>query len=124
MTASRRETLLSAAFAVWGLAIAISLASVWSQPAPPGQLPGLATRFGFDADGPFLDPVGSAAEEEDAELDLVAIDLDIVDAVELLAADLLAAAAVARAAQGSGALHASAPSLNSSQWLRPVRRMT
>ncbi len=53
MTDSRRETLLSAAFAIWGLAIAISLASVWSQPAPPGQLPGLATRFGFDADGPF-----------------------------------------------------------------------
>ena len=53
MTSSRREILLSAAFAIWGLAIAISLASVWSRPAPPGQLPGLATRFGFDAHGPM-----------------------------------------------------------------------
>jgi hypothetical protein len=46
-------TALSAAFAIWGLAIAISLVSVWSQPAPPGQLPGLATHIGFDAQGPF-----------------------------------------------------------------------
>ena len=53
MTSARREVLLSAAFAVWGLAIAISLASVWQQPAPPDQLPGLATRFGFDARAPF-----------------------------------------------------------------------
>ena len=53
MTASRREQLLSAAFALWGLAIAISLASVWDRPAPPGQLPGLATRFNYDAHGPF-----------------------------------------------------------------------
>lgn len=50
---SRREQLLSAAFALWGLAIAISLASLWDRPAPPGQLPGLATRFNYDAHGPF-----------------------------------------------------------------------
>ena len=53
MTSSRREQFLSAAFAIWGLAIAISLASVWDRPAPPGQLPSLATRFNFDAHGPF-----------------------------------------------------------------------
>ena len=53
MRPSRREILLSAAFAIWGLAIAISLASVWDRPAPPGQLPGLGTRFDFDARGPF-----------------------------------------------------------------------
>ncbi|MEA2491317.1 MAG: hypothetical protein QOH21_3109, partial [Acidobacteriota bacterium] len=50
---SRREALLSAAAAVWGLAIAIALASVWNQPAPPGQLPGLATKLNFDAHAPF-----------------------------------------------------------------------
>ena len=53
MTSARREQFLSAAFAIWGLAIAISLASVWDRPAPPGQLPSLATRFNFDAHGPF-----------------------------------------------------------------------
>lgn len=53
MTSARREQLLSAAFAIWGLAIAISLASVWDRPAPPRQLPSLATRFNFDAHGPF-----------------------------------------------------------------------
>jgi hypothetical protein len=49
----RRETLLSAAFALWGLAIGISLASVWSRPAPAGQLPGYATLNNLDAHGPF-----------------------------------------------------------------------
>jgi hypothetical protein len=53
LTPARRELVLSAAFALWGLAIAISLASVWQQPAPPGQLPGLATHLNFDAHGPF-----------------------------------------------------------------------
>ncbi|HUP61051.1 MAG TPA: hypothetical protein VNA69_11590 [Thermoanaerobaculia bacterium] len=53
MTVARRETLLAAAFALWGLALAISLASVWDRPAPPDQLPGLATAQGFDAHGPF-----------------------------------------------------------------------
>lgn len=53
MTQTRRETLLSIAFAAWGLAVAIALASIWMRPAPAGQLPGLATRFGFDAHGPF-----------------------------------------------------------------------
>lgn len=48
-----RETLLSAAFALWGLAIAIALISVWNRPAPPGQLPGLGTAFNYDAHGPF-----------------------------------------------------------------------
>lgn len=48
-----RELLLSAAFAIWGLAIAISLAMVWQKPAPPDQLPGLGTRLNYDAHGPF-----------------------------------------------------------------------
>ena len=45
--------LLSAAWALWGLAVAMSLAPVWEAPAPPGQLPGYATREGFDAHAPF-----------------------------------------------------------------------
>jgi hypothetical protein len=53
LSAARRETLLAAAFAAWGLAIAIALVSVWQQPAPPGQTPGLATAQNFDAHGPF-----------------------------------------------------------------------
>ncbi|HYR28565.1 MAG TPA: hypothetical protein VEU30_08870 [Thermoanaerobaculia bacterium] len=53
MTSARRELFLSAAFALWGLAIAIALASVWDQPAPAGQLPSHATRFNFDAHAPF-----------------------------------------------------------------------
>jgi hypothetical protein len=50
---SRRETLLLVAFAVWGLAIAISLAPALQRPAPPDQLPGYATQIGIDAHGPF-----------------------------------------------------------------------
>ncbi|HEX8170704.1 MAG TPA: hypothetical protein VF824_09215 [Thermoanaerobaculia bacterium] len=50
---SRRELALSAAFAVWGLAIAIALAAVWLRPAPPEQIPGLAKALGFDAHAPF-----------------------------------------------------------------------
>jgi len=53
LTSARRELFLSAAFALWGLAIAIALASVWDQPAPAGQLPSHATRFNFDAHAPF-----------------------------------------------------------------------
>jgi hypothetical protein len=49
----RHETMLSAAFAVWGLAVAIALLAVFEHPAPPDQLPGLAKALGFDADGPF-----------------------------------------------------------------------
>lgn len=58
MTQSRREILLSAAFAIWGLAIAISLAAVWNDPAPPGQLPSLGTRLDYDARGPFRWMIG------------------------------------------------------------------
>jgi hypothetical protein len=50
---ARRELLLSAAFALWGLAIAIAMVSVWDRPAPPDQLPGIAKVIGFDAHGPF-----------------------------------------------------------------------
>ncbi len=53
MTAQRRELLIAAGFAVWGLAIAISLVTLWHQPAPPGQMPGLASALNFDAHGPF-----------------------------------------------------------------------
>lgn len=49
----RRDTTLALAFALWGLAIGIALVSIWSQPAPPDQLPGLARTLGFDAHGPF-----------------------------------------------------------------------
>jgi hypothetical protein len=49
----RREVWLSAAAALWGLAIAISLASVVSRPAPSGQLPSYATRIGMDAHTPL-----------------------------------------------------------------------
>jgi hypothetical protein len=49
----RFETMLSAAFAVWGLAIAIALIAVFERPAPADQLPGLAKTLGFDAHGPF-----------------------------------------------------------------------
>ncbi len=48
--ASRR---LLIAFAIWGLAIAISFAPALQKPAPPDQLPGYATQIGIDAHGPF-----------------------------------------------------------------------
>jgi hypothetical protein len=48
-----RELLLSTAFALWGLAIAIAMVAVWDRPAPVDQLPGFAKRFNFDAHGPF-----------------------------------------------------------------------
>ena len=50
---SRRETLLLVAFALWGLAIAISLAPLTQRAAPADQLPGFATQIGVDAHGPF-----------------------------------------------------------------------
>ncbi|HEX6094988.1 MAG TPA: hypothetical protein VF432_01590 [Thermoanaerobaculia bacterium] len=49
----RHELLLSAAFAVWGLTIAIALLLVWRRPAPPDQMMGLAKTLGFDAHGPM-----------------------------------------------------------------------
>ena len=50
---TRRERLLSIAFAVWGLAIGIALIAIWNQPTTPDQLPGTARAQGFDAHGPF-----------------------------------------------------------------------
>lgn len=50
---ARRELLLSTAFALWGLAIAIALIAVWDRPAPPDQIPGFAKALNFDAHGPF-----------------------------------------------------------------------
>ncbi|HEY0142751.1 MAG TPA: hypothetical protein VGF48_17760 [Thermoanaerobaculia bacterium] len=43
----------SAALALLGLLLAIALFPVWDRPAPEGQLPGLATKLNFDAQGPF-----------------------------------------------------------------------
>ncbi|MEO8382189.1 MAG: hypothetical protein ABI779_21185 [Acidobacteriota bacterium] len=53
MSRGQRETLLSAAFAVWGLAIALALLPFWRKPSPPDQLMGLAKTLGFDAHGPM-----------------------------------------------------------------------
>lgn len=53
MTERQRELLLSAAFAVWGLTIAVALLVVWRRPAPPDQMMGLAKTLGFDAHGPM-----------------------------------------------------------------------
>jgi hypothetical protein len=50
---TRRERLLSIAFALWGLAIGIALIAFWDRPAAPDQLPGTARSQGFDAHGPF-----------------------------------------------------------------------
>lgn len=49
----RRETLLDAAFALWGLALGIAMIAVWDRPAAADQLPGAAKALGFDAGGPF-----------------------------------------------------------------------
>jgi hypothetical protein len=53
LTPRQRETALSLAFAVWGLAAGIAFVSIWNRPAPPEQLPGLAKMLGFDAHAPF-----------------------------------------------------------------------
>ena len=53
MKPSRRELVLSAAFALWGLAIAIALITVFRRPAPADQTPGLAKVTDFDAHGPM-----------------------------------------------------------------------
>src|SRR5688572_2130681 len=50
MTNARRETLLLAAFGLWGIAIAIALIPMWHQRGPDaGQLPGAMTRQNIDA---------------------------------------------------------------------------
>lgn len=53
MKLARRELVLSAAFSLWGLAIAIALMSVFHRPAPPDQTMGLAKVSNFDAHGPM-----------------------------------------------------------------------
>ena len=53
MRASRREILLSAAFAFWGFTIAITLIHLWDRPAPPDQMMGMARLHDFEAHGPF-----------------------------------------------------------------------
>ena len=50
MTSARRETLLLAAFSLWGIAIAIALIPMWhARGAVPGQLPGGMTQQNIDA---------------------------------------------------------------------------
>lgn len=48
---SRRELLVALSFAIWGLCIAIAMASVLRQPAPPDQPVSLATLSNVDARG-------------------------------------------------------------------------
>jgi len=50
---SPRTTSLRAASALWGFAVAIALLPIWSRPAPPGQLPGIATMLNIDAHAPM-----------------------------------------------------------------------
>jgi hypothetical protein len=38
---------------MWGVAAGIALLPLWTRPAPPGQLPGLATALNLDASGPM-----------------------------------------------------------------------
>jgi len=51
--ASLGMTWVSLAFALWGLAIGISLLPLWQRAAPADQLPGYATQQGFDAHTSF-----------------------------------------------------------------------
>lgn len=53
MRHSRGELVLSAAFALWGLAIVISLITLFRQPAPPEQTMGLTKVSNIDAHGPM-----------------------------------------------------------------------
>lgn len=53
MNVRRRELLISAAFAVWGLAVAIALITIFRRPAPPDQTMGVAKMLNFDATGPL-----------------------------------------------------------------------
>jgi hypothetical protein len=50
---SRREAFLSAAIALWGLAIAIALVPFWSGPPYDGQTASYATKIGLDARAPM-----------------------------------------------------------------------
>ncbi len=53
MRPSRRELVLSAAFAIYGLAIAIASLRVFERPAPADQTMGLAKATNIDAHGPM-----------------------------------------------------------------------
>lgn len=53
MTESRRELYVSTAFALWGLAVAMALLTLWRKPAPPEQTMGLAKVLAFEANGPL-----------------------------------------------------------------------
>jgi len=46
---TRRETLLLAAFALWGVVIGFAFAPMWQRPSPAGQLPGFAAQQNVDA---------------------------------------------------------------------------
>ena len=53
MRSSRRELVLSAAFAIYGLAIAIASLRVFERPAPADLTMGLAKATNIDAHGPM-----------------------------------------------------------------------
>ena len=53
MTDSQRAAALRVCAAVYGVAVAISLHDRFLRPAPPGQLPGLMTKLGYDAHASF-----------------------------------------------------------------------
>jgi hypothetical protein len=53
MTAAQRAVALRVCAALYGLAVAISMAAVWMRPAPPDQPPGFMTSIGIDAAASF-----------------------------------------------------------------------
>src|SRR5258708_17064509 len=53
MTDVQRAAALRACAALYGFAVAIALHDRFLSPAPPGQLPGLMTRLGYDAHASF-----------------------------------------------------------------------
>jgi hypothetical protein len=48
-----KQLILSAAVAAWGLALAISVSTLWVADPPPGQLPSYMTSKALDARGPM-----------------------------------------------------------------------
>ncbi len=53
MTQAQRAAALRVCAALYGLAVAISMAAVWMRPAPPDQPPGFMTSIGIDATASF-----------------------------------------------------------------------
>jgi hypothetical protein len=53
LTPARREMLLRLAAAAFGMALAVSMLSLWARPAPAGQAAGYMTAANLDAHGPM-----------------------------------------------------------------------